>query len=303
MTSTESPPETSPDPPTKIAADKILLLGVGNTALALADLIHKINSSSTDSVLLSGTTRSAAKKEVLAASGIVPLLDDGQRFSLDLIEAAADEACVLISYPPDASGASDRRYAPLLTSAAKIVYISSTGVYDGIEGAIDEATALPDQPSEGARLRLASEDFWRERGACVLRAPGLYGPESGLHLRLLAGSYSIPGDGSNYVSRIHLDDLAAIIAAAFVRAEDGALYLVGDLKPAQHLEVVGWLCEKLSLPLPPFLPLNAVPPTLRGNRRIDASLLRKDFGLDLRYPTYVEGFSDCLRRCSALRQS
>jgi hypothetical protein len=285
-----------------MSIDKIFFLGVGNTALALADLCRDGDRSAAPAAPLSGTTRSAAKRELLQRHGIEPLLDDGENSSLLALEAAAAGASVLVSYPPDANGASDLRYAPCLKAAKKIVYISSTGVYDGVEGAIDESTALADEPSDSARQRLASENFWRERGACVLRAPGLYGPESGLHLRLLAGSYNIPGDGSNYVSRIHLDDLAAIIAAAFIRSEPGSLYLVGDLKPASHLEVVSWLCEMLNLPLPPYRPLNAVPPTLRGNRRVDSSRVREDMHLELRYPTYVEGFSDCLRRCRALQK-
>jgi hypothetical protein len=275
---------------------KILLLGVGNTAFALADFY--LNSDEHGSQrLLFGTTRSADKTLTLLDRRIEPIHDDGSDTCLSAIEAAAEDACVLVSYPPDPGGVSDLRYAPLLQKAVKIVYISSTGVYEGLDGRIDEATALPASHSASGERRLAAESFWRERSACILRAPGLYGPQTGLHLRLLSGSYRLPGDGSNHVSRIHLDDLASIIDAAFGLAAQGSVYVVGDLKPATHFEVVSWLCQKLSLPLPPSQPLAAVSATLRGNRQIDSSRLRNDLQLELLYPTYVEGFTDCLSKC------
>ena len=160
-------------------------------------------------------------------------------------------------------------------------------------GKIDENTVCV---RDGASVvRLDAEQFWRvENGACVLRAPGLYGPKNGLHKRLLSGTYKLPGDGSNFVSRIHLDDLAHVIDSAFKWAQKGSLYAVGDLKPSTHLEAVSWLCERLHLPLPPSVPIDQVGPTLRGNRQIDSSLMREQLSVELKYPTYVEGFSQCL---------
>jgi hypothetical protein len=284
---------------------KVVMLGVGNTALALASLYK-------GGISLYGTTRSAAKAGALPDLGIQPLLDagesssseDSEAFLAKLSEVAAG-ALVLVSYPPDGLGGaaagggdtvgfSDRRYSPALKAANKIVYISSTGVYGKASGIIDEKTICVGDAHSVPRL--AAEIFWRGQGACVLRAPGLYGPQTGLHQRLLAGTYRLPGDGSNYVSRIHLDDLAQVIDAAFRLAAPGSLYVVGDLKPCSHIEAVTWLCNLLNLPLPPSVPLEVVAPSLRGNRQIDSSCMRSQLQVALRYPTYIEGFSQCLGR-------
>jgi len=292
---------------------KVILLGVGSCALALVDFYRdKIDAGR---IALYGTTRSAEKLPVLASLGIQPLLDSNSDLlaSDDLSEAnardvqfieqlrnLAKDAFILVSYPPPRDGAknlSDMRYGAALSQAKKIVYISSTAVYGSASGVINEDTPTS---SEGQYApRLSSEKFWQKRGACVLRAPGLYSPQTGLHKLLLSGKYKLPGDGSNYVSRIHLDDLAVIIDAAFQRAECGSLFVVGDERPATHIEVVSWLCQKLDLPMPPAVPIEDVHLTLRGNRQIDSSRVLRQLHVGLQYPSYVEGLSQCLAVASA----
>jgi hypothetical protein len=38
---------------------------------------------------------------------------------------------------------------------------------------------------------------------------------------------------------------------------------------------------------------------LRGNRRVSAEKILKELNLELQFPTYVEGFSDCLPQFEA----
>lgn len=268
--------------------NKIVLLGVGQTARALVNFI-----SNDSAVEVWGTTRNQSGS-ALCDLGIRPILLDAQdRWQKTLTEVCHD-ASVLVSFPPD--GNSDRVFSEIVFAAKPkaVIYISSTGVYGKTEGVIDENSAV-DEDDPRALARLNAERIWLAK-ARVLRAPGLYNADSGLHRRLLSGSYRLPGDGLNYVSRIHLDDLAAIIAKAFVSQARLSLptYVVGDLKPASHLEVVTWLCQKLSLPLPASLPFSDVNPSLRGNRQIRAAKILAELDIELRYPTYVEGFTQCL---------
>ncbi|MBS1994856.1 MAG: hypothetical protein JSS86_01040, partial [Cyanobacteria bacterium SZAS LIN-2] len=239
-------------------ASKLVLLGVGNAALAVAEY-YKLEQ---PGVKIFGTTRSAVKVEILRSVGIEPWHDRGADIAAGELDELLSDADVLISIPPvspvSADGAASDpqlRYAPHVVQARKLVYISSTAVYGEATGVVDERTACSD--SAVAVERRAAEVFWGSLGACVLRAPGLYGPATGLHRRLLAGNYKLPGDGSNYASRIHLEDLARIIEAAFTGAQPGSLYVTGDLRPATHLEVVTWLCRRLDLPLPPSIPLDS----------------------------------------------
>jgi len=271
---------------------KIVLLGVGQTA----SWVEKLAPYGTR---FYGTTRDAIKAAELANKGIAPILIAPWQ---DEVKQKLTESCkgsdVLVSFPPD--GETDERLAPLCSEAKSIIYISSTGVYGKITGVIDEQTEVDDtNPSASERLR--AEKIWQERGASVLRAPGLYDSQSGLHKRLLAGTYQMPGNGENFVSRIHLKDLGRIILACFEKTlPPRAIYLVGDLEPTTHKEVAAWLSAKLNMPLPPGVPLDTVSPTLRGNRQISSKKILRELNLQLEFPTYREGYGDCLKDLTAL---
>lgn len=271
--------------------EKVVLLGCGQTARALIARMRAEQFCGS----IYATTRDADRQAELAALGTEPivlpeaeaLLKGDQANFQKLFEGAR----ILVSFPP--GGKSDEVLSTIAASAGaeSIVYISSTGVYGGATGVVDENTAVD---TSTAMPRLAAEELWRRQGAIVVRAPGLYSPASGLHLRLISGNYRLPANGSNYVSRIHLDDLARLIIACFERAKPGTTYVAGDLLPAPHIEVVTWLCQRLSLPLPASVPLEQVSPTLRGNRQVNAAKILKDMAVSLTYPTYVEGYTHCL---------
>lgn len=263
----------------------LLLLGVGQTARALLKALDDPGSilQRPDIGSIYGTTRNGDRVADLTALGVQPVLMGAADSARELLQLACG-AYVLVSFPPD--GVSDRALAELVSGAAKIVYISSTGVYGQTSGKINEESAV----DSSQKARLQAEEIWRASGAIVLRAPGLYSGVDSMLKRITGGDYRIPGDGHNYVSRIHLYDLAQIIMAAFLRAARGVLYVTGDNRPATHLEVVQWLCQKYQLPLPQFAPLEQVHQTLRGNRQIDNSRVLTDLSVTLRYPTFVEGF-------------
>jgi hypothetical protein len=270
-----------------VITSNLLLLGVGQCASWVAKL------TTTDRKLY-GTTREASKTGSLLEKGIEPLLISPWS---DKMESKVFEHCkdsnVLVSFPPD--GETDEQLAPLCHDARSIIYISSTGVYGKTSGVIDEGTEV-DGTSSSANQRLRAEKVWLDRGASILRAPALYDCQSGLHKRLLAGTYAMPGNGENFVSRIHLKDLARIILACFEKPlPPGSIYLVGDLEPATHKEVATWLCEQLKIPVPASVPLDTVSPTLRNNRQICSKRILHELGIELEFPTYREGYKDCLQ--------
>ncbi len=271
------------------------MLGVGKTALA-------VKRQAEGYAQFIGTTRGVERMQELEQLSIEPVLIEfaGRQLrhqdNLKELKEKVSGAHVLVSFPPDKLA--DAELSVLASEAAAIVYVSSTGVYGRLSGKIDETSALSaDSPS--AMARLASEAVWLQAGAVVLRAAGLYDAYNGLHIRLQSGTYRIPGDGSNYVSRIHLDDLAAIVLAAFENAKPGALYVVADSRPSTHLEVAQWLCEQLKLPLPGFVPLDMVHETLQGNRQIIAQKILNDLNVKLKYPSFVEGYESILLKQSA----
>jgi nucleoside-diphosphate-sugar epimerase len=192
----------------------------------------------------------------------------------------------VVTFPPD--GVTDAALAPLLGRARAVSYLSTTGVYEDCEGVVDDATPLPAVASAKYAKVRAAEEAYRAVAGAVLRSPGIYGAERGIHVRLARGDFKLSGDGSRYGSRIHVEDLAELLLAS--AATPGETFVVGDLEPCRQIEMVRWLCARLQLPLPASAPLEAVHETLRRNRRVDASRALQRLGVSLKYPSYRAAF-------------
>jgi nucleoside-diphosphate-sugar epimerase len=211
----------------------------------------------------------------------------------------SDGAEVLVAFAPD--GSTDAEIAPALEAASHVVYISTTGVYGAHRGRVDEAT--PVDPSEPrARDRLEAERCYRDGGATVLRAAGIYGPGRGLHLRIKEGTFRIAGDGQSVVSRIHVADLAEMVLGIFRRARvseksltaRSEVFVAADDTPVPQIEAIAWLCRRLGVPMPPSVPIDQAPATLRHDRAVANGRIKAWTDLVLLYPSYREGFEACL---------
>ncbi len=253
-----------------LTTSPVLLLGVGPTALAYRRLCG--------GSAVRGTSRAPADAR-FETVGYLHAHDE------DAVSQAAHHARVLVSIPPD--GSSDFRYASLVKEALQVVYLSSTGVYPADTEHVDESSAVA--TSGTAVARLEAEHIWRSIGASVVRLPALYGTGTGLHVRLQSKTFRMPAGGANYVSRIHLEDAARFVNAAFT-APPASTLLAGDAFPAQLCDVVSFVCDLFNCPRPDSVPLEQAPPTLRGNRKVDSSATRRRFGIELAYPSYREGF-------------
>lgn len=268
----------------RVSDAPLVILGCGFTGAAAARLARGAGRE------VRATLRHEDGADRLRAIGVdvrvTPSLDVD-----DVRERVGDGADVLVCFPPD--GATDARVAPGARRARAVAYVSTTGVYGERTGRIDGAT--PTDPStEKARARLDAESRWRDQGAVVLRAAGIYGPWRGLHRRLLRGDFRAPGDGSRVVSRVHVDDLAAVALGALANAPRGGAWPVADATPVPQGDVIAWLCARLGLPLPPSVPLDEAPETLRHDRSVDPSDALRAAGVALRFPSYREGFEHCL---------
>ncbi|MEP7364627.1 MAG: NAD-dependent epimerase/dehydratase family protein [Acidobacteriota bacterium] len=201
-------------------------------------------------------------------------------------------ARVLYSLPvlrtPDGYRATAPLVAPLLAKAARVVYLSTTGVYGDVH-LVDETTpAAPRHQRE--ELRLAEEQKlaagpW---STLVLRPAAIYGPGRGVHESMKAGKYRLPGDGSNFISRIHVDDLASQCMAALDSTLTGA-FPVGDEEPCPARDIAAFCAELLSVPMPEFTEVLPGDDTRRANRRVDGRAIRAALGVTLRYPSYRQG--------------
>jgi len=170
----------------------------------------------------------------------------------------------------------------------RVVYLSTTAVY-GAATCVDATTPV-DPQSGRARPRLKAEQRvaagpW---SSLVLRPAAIYGPGRGVQESLPRGAYYA---GDNYVSRIHVDDLAAHADAALLSDLEGA-FPVADEEPCTTREIADFCARLLHLPgLPQYAPQPVPGTTARAtsNRRVDGSAIRRALGITLAYPSYRTG--------------
>jgi nucleoside-diphosphate-sugar epimerase len=165
----------------------------------------------------------------------------------------------------------------------RIVYISSTGVY-GRQNEVDSTTAAAPDDERGRR-RIEEEDWVRSGpwSSLILRAAAIYGPERGVHAAIRSGR--IPrGRGSGVVSRIHVDDLAAIAYAGSFSEIEGA-WPVADELPCPSSEIAHWTARLLQVTEPVWNTEKLDGP----GRRVDGRGIREALGIELIYPTWQPG--------------
>ncbi|MCC6265898.1 MAG: NAD(P)H-binding protein [Bryobacterales bacterium] len=171
---------------------------------------------------------------------------------------------------------------------SRFVYLSTTGIY-GDQHLVD-ATTLPAPATSRERLRVEAEEAVLAGfdSPLVLRPAAIYGPWRGVHVSIREGRYRLTGDGSNYVSRIHVDDLAAHVVASLGSHLQGA-WPLADERACTQREMAEFCAELLGLPVPASADPGSVSETLRANRRVDGAAIRARLQIRLRYPSYREG--------------
>ena len=210
--------------------------------------------------------------------------------------------------PPRPAGDIDARTANLLAALAKanvarVVYISTSGVYGDCGGArVDEARALHPQ-SDRARRRVDAErqlERWcaaRSASLVILRAPGIYAHDRLPLERLRARLPVLRPEDDVYTSHIHADDLAAAAARALEDDAPAGMYNAADDSEMLMGDWMDLIADRAGLPRPPRVArhqiASLVPPSalsfMQESRRLDNHRLKAVLGVKLRHPTVREG--------------
>jgi len=252
---------------------------------------------------VSASARASAEAERVTAAGATPVrLDDPAALDGALAHAKA----ILITAPPGPDGCP--ALPAIVPSLARsrafpdwIGYLSTTGVYgDRRGGWVFETSRLAAQSVEGAR-RVGAERDWREVGrgmgltVTVFRLPGIYGPGRSALDRLRAGQARRIAAPGQVFSRIHMEDLAAGLAASIAHPRAGAVYNLCDDEPAPNSEVIAYAAELLGMVPPPEIPLadaGLSPQALRfyaESKRVSNALAKAELGWRPTYPSYRDG--------------
>ncbi len=272
----------------------LLSLGHGYSAAALARVLIP------QGWRIIGTTRSPGNLNALQATGVEPLL-----WPADLGPALAEATHILASAAPDANG------DPFLQAASQVIakarpawvgYLSTTGVYGDHQGAwVDEDTPLTPSSTRGEH-RVLAEGQWLATGLPVhiFRLAGIYGPGRGPFEKVRDGTARRLIKPGQVFSRIHVDDIAATLAASIARPAPGTAYNVCDDDPAPPEDVLTHAAYLLGLPPPPTMDFATadLPPMVRSfyseTKRVSNRRIRQDLGVQLRYPDYRTGLAALL---------
>jgi nucleoside-diphosphate-sugar epimerase len=101
-------------------------------------------------------------------------------------------------------------------------------------------------------------------------------------------------------SRIHVDDIVAVLRASMARPNPGAVYNVADDEPAAPDEVILHAARLLDLPPPPALPFEDAPLSemarsfYADSKRVRNERIKHELGVRLSYPNYRVGLAALL---------
>jgi nucleoside-diphosphate-sugar epimerase len=276
----------------------LLSFGHGYSAQALARLLLP------QGWRIIGTTRNVDKAGAIRATGVEPLIWPGEK-----ITSALDTAThLLISAAPDKNGDPvlellNDEIASRAGQFRWVGYLSTTGVYGDHGGAwVDETTPLTPGTERGmARVRAEAE--WAAIPGLALhifRLAGIYGPGRGPFAKVRAGTARRIIKPGQLFSRIHVDDIARVLAASIARPHPGAIYNVCDNDPAPPEDVIAYAAHLLGLPVPPAEAFDQaeMSPMARSfyseSKRVRNDRIKDELGVSLRYADYRTGLQALL---------
>lgn len=285
---------------------KFLVFGFGYSALHISQRLRAAGAE------ITATVRSRAKADALNETGIIARVFSPEHCAAEIAADIAASDAILVSIPPDASGDPVlATFKEAIAAAPKlrwVGYLSTVGVYGDHAGRwVDETT--PASPGEArSRIRAAAEQDWLRFGASrgialhIFRLSGIYGPGRNQLVQLAAGTARRIVKPGQVFNRIHVADIAAAIEGSLAHPRGGGIYNVSDNEPAPPQDVVAYAAQLCGIEPPPEIPFDKAELSPMGrsffseSKRVRNDLIRRELGVELRYPTYREGLA-------ALRES
>lgn len=258
--------------------------------------------------------KTPGSREALVSAGI-----DARVVDLDHPDAVrrltTDATLCYYLAPPPPEGGRDTRIRNFLdrmcdhAMPARIVYISTSGVYGDCRGAwIDETQPLkPETPR--AKRRADAESVlhaWSEqtgKPVVILRVPGIYGPGRLPLERIRKKLPVLQETDSPYTNRIHVDDLVAACLAAMQNGQPGAAYNISDGHPSNMTDYFNQIADRAGLSHPPTVTREEAQTTLspgmlsflNESKRLVNRKMIEELGVELRYPDLESGLSSCFK--------
>ncbi|MBM09164.1 MAG: NAD(P)-dependent oxidoreductase [Magnetovibrio sp.] len=277
----------------------LFCFGLGFSALRLSSLLQL------DGWEIRGTCRTREKANELKYIGIKAHIFDGtEGFDPLWLDGTTH---VLSSIPPNPAGDPVLNYCWGSLETGENInwvgYLSTTGVYGNSDGEWVDETSPTCADVPRSKRRVKAEREWlalntkHRLPVHIFRLAGIYGPERNVLNTISRGKARRIDKPGHRFSRIHVDDIAAVLRASIESPNPGTIYNVCDDLPAEPSKVTEFGCELLGVEPPPLVPFEEAAKTMTAmglsfwmdNRRVRNNRIKHQLGVSLVYPTYREG--------------
>ncbi len=266
-----------------------------------------------------GLARNGAQAERIRREGGAPVLGDVLTASSYRDVAVTADAVVHLAQPSEGDLSlmrsvrveGGRTLAETVRDRPRVRFVVGSGywVYASHPGIVDEESPL--EPRSISQInfdteRAVAETLQSAGAAPIVVRPGMvYGRGSwfqSMVTELQKGEYRYVGDGSNYLSPVHLDDAGEAFADICERAPVGTTYLVVDDLPARTSEFAAFVADRLATEPPRSISFDAAAEAWGkdlallnvASRRATNARLRR-LGWVARWKSYRDGVPAVLR--------
>jgi len=267
---------------------KILVIGAGWLGTQLATQLKA------DGHELWLSSRSAAKSSVVTEQFGHFVLDLGQsvRPTAELTSLFQD-AVVICTVP--ASRTDGEGYTRAVAQLANLmkqlgalscIHLSSTGIYEGLVGEVNEQSLLHLADPRIELLAVGEQLLRVAVPCCTLRLAGLIGP--GRHpARFLSGKQAGAPDVA--VNMVHSSDICAAVSAIVEQQLWPEVYNLSSPEFCSKAEFYLTACELASLPMPVFDPKSAAP----QSRRVSSAKSQTIAGFSYQFESALAALPFC----------
>lgn len=166
----------------------------------------------------------------------------------------------------------------------KIVFISSTSVYGQHQGEWVDEDSVTNPTSPTAQVLLQAEQTWRQywqNQLIVVRPSGIYAANRQRLIRWAREGK--PVHRNQWTNRIHIEDLAGLLAELMNCPQPAQLYIATDKVPALQDEVLDGIAMQLGLPLVEKLD------AITSGKRIKSKKV-DEIAYSFRYASWQQGY-------------
>jgi len=181
-----------------------------------------------------------------------------------------------------------------------VTYLSATSVYGDKKGGwVDEKSNTEPTSARGID-RLNAENQWIKYfndfnlPVQIFRLSGIYSAENNAITKLKMGNLKIIEKKNHFFSRIHVEDIAEILALSLNNLSPGQVFNITDNYPCSNVEVAEYAANLLKTDLPQKIKIDDVNNEqlrdfYRDSKKVSNKKMINFFKYDLKYPTFREG--------------